>query len=150
MEVTEEQLASVHPFTMWVVDQLDLRDGPADAVFGDEDVAELAAGLARLYGDEELRFAVVSLLNLAASLSTNGAPKTAARLYALMEREEVLEALRQLNDTRADETEQEKVDGQRAFAKLSGEAEKPKPAAIGEDRPKDTVTIDKLQFPRRM
>ncbi len=149
-EITEAQLATVHPFAMWVVDQLDLREGAADDVFTDEDTQELAAGLEALFGDEELRFAVVSLLNLAASLETNGAPKTARRLYELMEREEVLEALRQLNVGRDDEAERDRVEGRRAFEKLSGSAAKPKPASVGEERPKDTVTLDGLQFPRRM
>ncbi len=149
-EVTEEQLANVHPFAMWVVDQLDLRDGRPDDVFTDEDVLELAKGLENLLGDEELRLAVVSLLNLAASLQTNGSPKTARKLYDLVERPKVLDALKALNTTRGEQSEREKVEGQRRFEKMSGSGDKPKPAAVGEERPKDTVTLDKLQFPRRL
>ncbi len=150
IELSEEELLRVHPFTMWVVDQLDIRDGSPDEVFGDEDLLELAKGLEMLLGSEDLRFAVVSLLNLAGTLKKNGGPRTAKAIFDLVERPKILEGLRALNEGRDLENENNKLDGKKAFEKLTGDEKRAEPAKVGEDRPKDTVTLDGLKFPRRL
>lgn len=150
-EFSEEQLANVHPFAMWVIDQLELRKGSPDDVFTDEDTLELAKGLEGLLGREELRHAVVSLLNLAATLEANGSVKTARAMYDLMQREQILDALKKLNGVRDDENEDKKAEGKKAFERLSGKKDGlAKPAKVGEERPEDSVTLDGLKFPRRL
>lgn len=143
------EAAEIHPIALGVVTLMTHEaTDPSEVVFPPELAAEIQAALLELAGSEELRFALAGLLDFVNALEHMGAVQAARALLTAIETPEVLAAVRALNEHRSSVEHELVSRGRQRFARMADRKSAPKPALVGTARPKSSVTIDALGFPK--
>ncbi len=113
-------------------------------------IAELGRELDALVTSWELPLAVDALLRLAHVLEAEwSSPKAADALCALIERDNVLDALRALAQEAREQLEDDASPDAEEFRQFTGSAGKKAPK-VGETPPEGAVKLDAFKAPRRV
>lgn len=147
-EDVPHEVQALHPIVLTAFSLLQPGEEGEEYMLPEPLVHDLHSGILQYAGDEELAHVVHSLTAMALTMrDQHNSPTLAAQLIAVLESDEVAQAVKALSiaaDPEAVEAAAER------FAAFAGRAQ-PKTAPRGDEpKPEGSITLDKINFPRRM
>ncbi len=125
------------------------QDEPAH--LSDASIKEITKMIDGFFGNEELMAVVDATLVIAHLLETQEeSPKTAKRLGDIVARQPVLDAMQEIIDQERQNKAEGTAEAAENFSKFADRAEEKKAPDANAEKPEDALSLDQLNFPKRL